>query len=123
MSAQALLEEVSKLGLQIHVDGPDLVIRPAGRLPSELKERLRQHKAELLAALRMRPASVGKPVECRYDWQPGYSGLRLRCILHDHAKCGRVVFRTNWGGHDTLAEMLDLGVLTGQALTDARKVN
>ena len=119
-----LLEELKAIGVEVTPHGEDLAIRPASKVPLELKERLRAHKAEVLAVLKARPVTKpDKPIECRYDWIRGYRGLRLRCVVHHHADAGNTVFRTNGGGYDTLAEMLQLGVLTGEALRDARRVN
>lgn len=64
----------------------------------------------------------GQTGPCRYDWQPGYPGLRLRCVSHPHAAGTATVFRMLSCGHDVLLEMKELGILTGQALTDAQRV-
>jgi hypothetical protein len=67
----------------------------------------------------------GKPSLCRYDWQRGFRGLRLHCVVeaHHHAAGSNTVFRMVSGGRDVLLEMADLGILTGQALDDSRRVN
>src|SRR5947209_1000970 len=57
---------------------------------------------------------------CRYDWLPGYRGLRLHCVAHQSHAASTTVFRMTWSGHDTLQELLRLGFLTGDALADAR---
>jgi hypothetical protein len=119
----AVLEELRALGVQVIPDGGNLVICPASKVPPELKERLRAAKAEVLAVLKARPATpkTGKPIECRSDWQPGYRGLRLQCVTHHHA--ADTVFRMTSCGHDVLLEMAELGILTGQAMEDSRRVN
>ena len=48
---QELLEAVHASGVTIRADGSDLKIKPAGILSPELKSRLREHKADLLALL------------------------------------------------------------------------
>jgi hypothetical protein len=48
-----LLEAVQAVGASIRVDGADLKVRPAGALPPGLKERLKQHKAEILQRLEL----------------------------------------------------------------------
>lgn len=54
---------------------------------------------------------------CRYDWQNGFRGLRLHCIVHRHAAgISTVIVQC-----DTLPDMLARGHLTGAALKDARK--
>lgn len=58
---------------------------------------------------------------CRYDWQLGYRGLRLHCVAHPAHGGSTTVFRLAWAGYDTLAELLRLEMLTGEALTDARR--
>ena len=113
-----ILEEFKALGVEVTPDGENLVIRPASKVPPELKERLRAAKAEVLAALKARPATPpkpDKPVECRYDWQPGYRGLRLHCVAHHHAPGTATVFRMTSSGRDVLLEIAELGILTGQA--------
>lgn len=119
-----VLDELRAIGVEVIPQGKNLAIRPASKVPPELKERLRQHKAEVLAVLKALPTKEKvKATTCRYDWIPGYRGLRLHCVIHHRGDGGNVVFRMNWGGHDTLAEMLRLGVLVGQALQDSRKAN
>jgi virulence-associated protein VagC len=47
----AVLDELRVLGVEVLPQGDNLVIRPASKVPPELKERLRASKAEVLAAL------------------------------------------------------------------------
>ena len=49
-----VLEELRALGVQVIPDGGNLVICPASKVPSELKAKLREHKAEILAVLSRR---------------------------------------------------------------------
>jgi len=126
----ALLDELRAIGVDVLPQGSNLLIRPASKVPPELKERLKAHKAEVLEALRSRPAisspegraKTGKAITCRYDWQPGYRGLRLHCVAHHHAAGTATVFRMTSCGHDVLLEMAELGILTGQAMEDSRRV-
>jgi|ERR1051326_3881383 hypothetical protein len=46
-----LIQAVHALGAELRAEPPDLVIKPAGKVPPELKMRLREHKPELLALL------------------------------------------------------------------------
>jgi hypothetical protein len=57
---------------------------------------------------------------CLYDWLPGSRGVRLRCVTHPggHGP-GATVIRIFYDGHDTLRDMFEKGVLTGQALADS----
>lgn len=50
-AVQELIDAVKALGVTLRADGSDIKIRPAGVLPDELKDRLREHKPELLAHL------------------------------------------------------------------------
>jgi hypothetical protein len=52
-----VLEELRAIGVEVVPEGENLVICPASKVPPELKERLRAHKAEVLEALRSRPAT------------------------------------------------------------------
>lgn len=54
---------------------------------------------------------------CKYDWQKGFRGSRLRCVVHKHAQGTDTVIV----GSDILADMLRHGCLTGMALDEARK--
>jgi hypothetical protein len=122
----AVLEELQALGVQVIPDGENLVICPASRVPPELKEKLKAAKPEVLALLKARPATPpkpDKPIECRYDWLPGYRGLRLHCTLHHHAGGTATVFRMTSCGRDVLIEMAELGILSGEALADSQRFN
>ena len=57
---------------------------------------------------------------CKCDWKDGYHGRRLHCVAHP-AHGGTTVFRLVSGGYDTLAELLRLEMLTGEALADAQR--
>jgi hypothetical protein len=129
MAAQ-ILETLKSLGVAVQIIGPDrLRLQPASRIPSALVPRIRAAKPEILEALRGRRviglkegrAEVGKATLCRYDWQPGYRRLRFHCVAHNHATGTTTVFRMSSCGHDVLLEMAELGILTGQALADARR--
>jgi hypothetical protein len=56
----SILQELRALGVDVVRDGDDLVIRPASRAPQELKQRLRDSKAQVLAALAVCPHCGGK---------------------------------------------------------------
>jgi hypothetical protein len=124
-TADRILEALTQLGVTVKAVAPDrLSIEPASKVPPELISRVREAKLEILARLRGRTATkTVKPVECRYDWISGCRGFRLQCIAHKHAGDGNTVFRANFCGRDTLADMMKLGLLTGQALADAQGVN
>jgi len=53
MSAAATITELQRLGIQLEADGDRLRYRPQSGLPPELLARLKAHKAELLALLRL----------------------------------------------------------------------
>jgi sugar phosphate isomerase/epimerase len=130
----SVLEELKALGVEVTPQGTNLLIRPASKVPAELKERLRLQKAEVIAFLispRAFPPSKPATTQrekcanantCRYDWVPGHRGLRLHCVAHQHAPGTTTVFRMNSCGRDVLLEMAELGVLTGQALDDSRRI-
>lgn len=50
---QELIEAVQATGATIRAEGSDLKIKPAGILPPDLKERLREHKSEVLRQLEL----------------------------------------------------------------------
>lgn len=52
-----LLEELKAIGVEVIPQGTNLPIRPASKVPVELKERLKAHKAEVLEAQNGRPGT------------------------------------------------------------------
>jgi hypothetical protein len=130
--AAEILETLESLGVAVEVIGPDrLRLQPASNIPPNLVPRIREAKPEILEALQRRRvisseetrAEVGKAISCRYDWQPGYWGLRLHCVAHHHPTGTATVFRMTSCGHDVLLEMAESGILTGQPLDDSQRVN
>ncbi len=55
-NATDLLAELDALGIRLEADGERLRFRPRGKMTADLADRMRVHKAELLAALRKREA-------------------------------------------------------------------
>jgi len=53
MTVEELIHEVEKAGATLHPEPPDLVVRPAGVLTADLKDRLREHKPDILRRLEM----------------------------------------------------------------------
>jgi len=60
-----ILEEFKALGVQVIPQGNNIVIRPASIVPQDLKERLRAHKAEVLAMLKGQDTPI-ITAECRH---------------------------------------------------------
>jgi hypothetical protein len=83
-----ILEELKAIGVEVLPHGSDLVIRPASKVPPELKERLRAHKAEVLAILKAGAASTGaRRATCSptcYEVEPG------RWVHHPRDGCRTV---------------------------------
>jgi hypothetical protein len=50
-TAAELLDELQGLGFTLSAEGDRIRVTPSSRLPAELRERIRLHRAELLAAL------------------------------------------------------------------------
>ena len=82
-----LLEELKAIGVEVTPQGDNLAIRPASKVPPELKARLRAHKAEVLAALRARPATCA--ASC-YEIEAG------RWIHHPWDGCKTIPTRKLW---------------------------
>lgn len=121
-----ILATLQNWGVKVEVIGDRLRFQPASRIPPDLVLRIREEKPAILEALRSRPAISPKPdksVECRYDWLPGYRGLRLHCVAHHHAAGTGAMFRMTCCGRDVLIEMSEQGILAGQAREDAARVN
>ncbi len=72
---KAVLEELKAIGVEVTPQGTNLVIRPASKVPAELKERLKAHKAEVLAVLKAQGVSTeARPATCAascYEVEPG----------------------------------------------------
>ncbi len=123
-TAVEVLSELSRRGVAIRVDGDSIRLKPRSALDDQLLASVRDCKPEILAALKSRSAPCGakaNPPGCRYDWASGYEGRRLHCVTHRHGQATDTVFRTCYGGYDTLADMLEAGFLTGAALEDAQR--
>ena len=88
MTAIDIIQDLRRRGVELQAAGDRLRFRPAGAIPPDLLERLREHKAEIIAALetttvraRVRGADevvpTANPEEC---WH--CHGLRIcRCAL------------------------------------------
>jgi hypothetical protein len=131
--AFAILDALKGVGVTVRVIPPDtLRLEPASKIPADLLSQIREAKPEILQIL-ARPTVAVQPttctqkaqpaIACRYDWQPGYRGLRLHCTLHPHASGTATVFRMPSSGRDVLLEMGEQEILTGQAQEDAARVN
>jgi len=118
-----ILETLSGLGVEVKLIGDRLRFHPASRIPPDLVSQIREQKPAIIEALRSRPTKAENRIGCRYDWQPGYRGLRLYCVAHHHVPGAATVLRLISSGRDVLLEMEELGILSGEALADARRVN
>ena len=45
------LDRLSELGVSVHADGDNVVIKPGSKAPVELKKAIRENKAEVIALL------------------------------------------------------------------------
>lgn len=57
MNAPVLVEAVREAGVDLRVEGDQVLCRPVSRLPDELRAALRRHRAELVAYLRQQGAA------------------------------------------------------------------
>ena len=74
-----VLDELKAIGVEVIPQGDNLAIRPASKVSPELKERLRQHKAEVLAVLKAHPRCPG-PDKCAGCYSVGILDGRERFI-------------------------------------------
>ena len=117
MSAAELLLDLGRLGIRLEAHGERLRYCPRSALTPDLLDRLKAHKAELLALLRPAPAEtqsipIGsgwamavKPV-CRCGsttWHdvPIHGGQSVR---RDCGRCGRFLDFPIWYGNTTLQD-------------------
>ena len=121
MSAAELLLDLGRLGIRLEADGQRLRFHPRSALTPDLLERLKAHKADLLALLRPAPeAAPALPVAtneapaqptrpiCRCGsttWRdvvlrhPPHNGTTIR---RDCGRCRRFLDFPIWYGKDTL---------------------
>jgi len=59
-----VLNELKAIGVEVIPLGENLLIRPASKVPADLKERLKAHKPEVLAALRANCRHCSGLAEC-----------------------------------------------------------
>jgi hypothetical protein len=52
-AATALIAELHGLGVSVGVEGGNLHLRPKARVTSDMVDRVRQHKAEIVRAIRL----------------------------------------------------------------------
>ena len=69
MNAQSVLDRLAELGVTTRVEGADITIQPASKVPPELKAALRENKPEIVSRLRHRTELIDLP------WPVGYGGL------------------------------------------------
>jgi hypothetical protein len=116
MNAAELLAELESLGIRVEADGDRLRYHPRSAATSDVLDRLKTHKAALLAVLRPSPAeNLALPADateatvmptsavCRCGstkWRdvPIHGGQTIR---RDCARCGRFIDFPIWHGNDT----------------------
>lgn len=102
VNVQEVLTRCRDLGITL-APGPEGKLRasPPGRLPEDLREALRRHKAEVLAALRSTPLTL-RCRHCRHDARPEGGTLSKdgtnyiqwwNCLNPQCAMRGSTVFR------------------------------
>jgi hypothetical protein len=119
MNAAELLLDLGRLGIRLEADGERLRYFPRSALTPDLLDRLKAHKAELLAVLRPAhesapalPAPTGDPpakltkAVCRCGsttWRdvPIHGGQSVR---RDCGRCGRFLEFPIWYGNDNLQD-------------------
>lgn len=61
---------------------------------------------------------AARPTDCRFDWENGLQGKRLRCVAHKHREHeSTVIIRP---GFDGLSDLQRLNLLVGEAAADAK---
>lgn len=87
MDAKELLERLERVGVRAETSGDTLRLTPGSRVPSDLVELVRWHKAEIIAALRGEtlpsPSEVADGVEACLRL-----GARLKIGTISYIVCG-----------------------------------
>jgi hypothetical protein len=104
----AILDELKALGVEVFPQGENLVIRPASKVPPEMKDRLRAHKVEVLAALSTprRNPPPGKPCHAcgsRTFWRSVY-GVVICYRCHPPAN-DKLIIDIFWNGESQWARL------------------
>lgn len=115
MTAAELLAEFDRLGIRLEVDGHRLRYHPRSAATPDVLDRLRTHKAALLATLRLTsgggptvpvdateatvlpPAAVCRCGSTKWRDVPIHGGQTIR---RDCARCGRFIDFPLWHGND-----------------------
>jgi len=103
MGAAELLKELEILGVEVTVDGDEMVLRPGARVPSEMLDPLRQAKAEIMALLTHVPDYSSTACVC--DQPVGGTGpercgtcqLPLLCPNCPGCRGCKLAVRFGWG--------------------------
>ena len=109
MGAADLLRELHSAGLQVSVNGPNLVLRPAGKLDGELREAVLRAKPELVRML-----TPPDPADATIGAEPGAPAWSAQDIERFLARRARLV-RWGWAAADAddVAERLHMRDATG----------
>lgn len=94
MGAADLLRELHSAGLQVSVNGPNLVLRPAGKLDGELREAVLRAKPELVRML-----TPPDPADATIGAEPGAPAWSAQDIERYLARRARLV-RWGWAAAD-----------------------
>lgn len=83
MTASDIIQELSRRGVQLEASGDRLRFRPAGVIPPDLLERIKQHKVAIIEALTgdKQPGLCPGPEKCTgcYSVAPGIAIHPPKC--------------------------------------------
>ena len=117
MSAAELLLDLGRLGIRLEADGDRLRYSPRSALTPDLANRLKAHKAELLAMLRPAPEAPSTAPVTASDAPAKPAKPICRCgsttwrdvLIHggqstrrDRGRCGRFIEFPVWYGNSAL---------------------
>ncbi len=81
MAIDALLSDLKELGIKILINKDRLGIKPASRVPLDLKERIKQNKAQIIKALSQLPKDAC--FACKsYNWWLSIYGVWICGVCH-----------------------------------------
>ena len=60
MTSTEVLDRLHDLGIEVRLNGPKVVLRPGSKVPADLLDEVRAHKAEIIQELRQ-PYGDGQP--------------------------------------------------------------
>jgi virulence-associated protein VagC len=84
MRVADFISDLKAAGFSVTAQGPDLVVTPASKLTDTQRQFIRQHKADIMAALTQEQPSSDADLWVEV-WTPSGTRLKVRADSQEHA--------------------------------------